>query len=91
VTRFDPRPGHLRVNTEVPVAPSLGRISAVETQPSVWAISEQAQTLYRISTQPTAPVAGTAVLTSSPVGLAVAETSIWVATADGNITQIGFS
>jgi hypothetical protein len=31
------------------------------------------------------------VLTSSPVGLAVAESSVWVATADGSITQIGFS
>jgi streptogramin lyase len=91
VTRFDPRPSFLRVNTDVSVAPSLGRISAVEAQASVWAISQQSQALYRISTQPSAPVTGTAVLTSSPVGLAVAESSVWVATADGTITQIGFS
>jgi hypothetical protein len=91
VTRFDPRPSHLAVNTEVPVAPSLGQISAVEAQSSVWAVSQQSQTLYRISTQPKAPVTGTVALASSPVGLAVAESSVWVATADGNITQIGFT
>ncbi len=90
VTRFDPRPSHLRVNTEVPVAPSLRQISAVEAQPSVWAISQRSHMLYRISTQPNAPITGTAALASSPVGLAVGETSVWVATADGNITQIGF-
>ncbi len=91
VTRFDPRPSFLRVNTSVPVAPSLGRINAIETKSSVWAISEQAQTLYQISTQPSAPVTGRAGFTSSPVGLAVAESSVWVATADGNVTQIGFA
>ena len=90
VTRFDPRPSVLRVNTDAPVAPALSQISAIESQPSVWAISGQSQTLYRISTQSGAPVTGTAVFASSPVALAVGESSVWVATADGNLTQIGF-
>ena len=54
------------------------------------AISQQSQTLYEISTQPNAPVTGNVVLASPPVGLAVADSSVWVATADGSLTQIGF-
>ena len=90
VTRFDPRLDHLRVNTEVPVAPSLKQISAVEGQSSVWAIGQRSQTLYRISTQARAPVTGTVTFASPPVALAVADASVWVATADGHVTQIGF-
>jgi hypothetical protein len=90
VTRFDPRTDHLKVNTDVAVAPSLGQVQAIETQSSVWAISQRSQMLYRISTQTGAPVMGTVRFASSPVALGVAESSVWVATADGNLTQIGF-
>jgi serine/threonine protein kinase len=89
VTRFDPRPGFLGVNADNPVAPSLDVIDAIESQPSVWATSKQAQTLYRVSTQKGAPVTGTVLFASAPVALAVANSSAWVATEDGNLTQIG--
>jgi serine/threonine-protein kinase len=89
ITRFDPRPGFLDVNTDNPIAPSLDAIDAIEGQPSVWATSKQAQTLYRSSTQTGAPVTGTVLFASAPVALAVAGSGVWVATADGNLTQIG--
>jgi serine/threonine-protein kinase len=89
VTRFDPRPSFLNVNTDASIAPSLDAISASEKQPSVWAISKQTQTLYRISTQTGAPVTGTARFASAPVALAVEGSSVWVATKDGNLAEIG--
>ena len=88
VTRFDPRPGFLDVNTDHALAPSLDAIAALEHQSSVWATSRQAQTLYRISTQSGGPVTGSVLFASAPVALAVADSSVWVATADGNLTQI---
>jgi serine/threonine-protein kinase len=89
VTRFDPRPSFLDVNTDNRIAPSLDAINAAEQQPAVWAISKQTQTLYRISTQTGAPVTGTVRFASAPVGLAVEGSSVWVATEDGNLTRIG--
>jgi serine/threonine-protein kinase len=90
VTRFDPRPSHLAVNTDVAVANSLDAINAIEGQPAVWAISKKTQTLYRISTQPSAPVTAKVRFASAPVALAVGRSSVFVATEDGNLTQIGF-
>jgi hypothetical protein len=89
VSRFDPRPGHLSVNTDIPVAPSLNGIAAVEGGSSVWAISKQTRTLYRISTASGAPITGRFALSSPPVALAASDTGVWVATADGGVAQFG--
>jgi hypothetical protein len=88
VTRFDPRPGHLAVNTDVKVAPALDAIAALEGGPAVWAISGQARGLYRLSTAPGARVSGRVTFASAPVALAFAGQYVWVATADGKLTQI---
>jgi hypothetical protein len=89
VTRFDPRPDHLSVNTDVPVAPSLDAISAVEGGSNVWAISKQTKTVYRISTASGAPITGRFAFSSPPVALAASDGGVWVATADGRVAQIG--
>jgi streptogramin lyase len=89
VTRFDPRPGHLSVNTDVNVAPSLDAIAAVEGGSSVWTISKQTKTLYEISTGPGAPIMRRVVLSSAPVALAASDGGVWVATTDGSVTEIG--
>jgi hypothetical protein len=90
VTVFDPRPDHLQVNREIAVAPELDGIVARENDPSVWAISRQTRTVYRISntTQPT--LTGTVVFSSPPVALVLAGQSVWVALQDGNLTQIRY-
>jgi hypothetical protein len=90
VTRFDPRPGFLNVNTDSRIAPSLDAIGAIENEPSVWVISKQARTLYRLSTGTGAPVTGTVRFAGAPVALAVTSSAVWVATGDGNLTAIGF-
>jgi hypothetical protein len=90
VTRFDPRPGSLNVNTDSRIAPSLDAIGAIENQPSVWTTSKQTRTLYRLSTQTGAPVTGTVRFAGAPVALAVTSSAVWVATGDGNLTAIGF-
>jgi streptogramin lyase len=88
VTRFDPRPDRLQVNSDLPVAPELDGIAAVEQQPSVWAISKRTMTLYRISNTSQPAVTGTVAFSSAPTALAVGERSVWVATGDGKVTQI---
>jgi streptogramin lyase len=90
VTRFDPRIGHLNVNADIPVARELDAIAAREKDPVVWATSKQTMSLYRISDTSQPSVTGTVVFTSPPVGLAVAQSSVWVATEDGSLTQIRF-
>jgi serine/threonine-protein kinase len=90
VTRFDPRPGVLHINTDNRIAPSLDAINAIENEPSVWATSKQTRTLYRLSTQTGAPVTGTVRFAAAPVALAVTSSAVWVATGDGNLTAIGF-
>jgi hypothetical protein len=89
VTRFDPRPGFLRVNTDVGLAPSLDAIAAIENGAAVWTISKQTKTLYRLSTAPGAPITGQARFGSAPVALAAADRGVWVASADGRVTEIG--
>ncbi|MBV8999492.1 MAG: hypothetical protein JO304_10550, partial [Solirubrobacterales bacterium] len=90
VTRFDPRFDHLKVNANISVAPELDAIAARENDTSVWATSKQTMTLYRISNTSLPSVTGKVVFTSPPVGLAVADNSVWVATQDGSLTQIRF-
>ena len=90
VTRFNPEPGFLSVNTDRPVAPALDAIAAQENDPFVWAISTQTKTLYQISTTAGAAVTGNVVFPSPPVALAVENRSVWVATEDGKVTQIRF-
>jgi hypothetical protein len=88
VTRFDPRPGFLDVNTDTPVAPELDAIAAVENAPAVWTISKQTRTLYRLSTAPGAPITGRVTFASAPVALAAMGGGVWVATQDGHAVEI---
>jgi hypothetical protein len=90
VTVFDPRPNHLQVNREVAVAPELDGIVARENDPSVWAISRQTRTVYRLSNTPQPTLTGTVVFSSPPVGLVLAGQSVWAALQDGNLTQIRY-
>jgi hypothetical protein len=90
VTRFDPRPGKLRVNADVAVAPQLDAIAATDPGPFVWAISKSRKTLYRVTNTSKPAVTGTVVFKSSPVALAVDADSVWVATQDHKVTQIRF-
>ncbi len=88
VTRFDPRPGYLRVNTDRTVAPELDAIAAVEGGSAVWTISKQTKTLYRLSISPGAPVSGTVTFSSPPVALAATDGGVWVATGDGKVARV---
>jgi hypothetical protein len=90
VTRFDPRPGRLRVNADVAIAPELDAIAATDPGPFVWAISKGRKTLYRVTNTSKPAVTGTVVFNSPPVALAVNANSLWVATRDRKVTQIRF-
>jgi serine/threonine protein kinase len=90
VTRFDPRPGQLRVNADVAVAPELDAIAATDPGRYVWAISKSQKTVYRISNASEPAVTGTIVFNSPPVALAVNAHSVWVATQDRKVTEIRF-
>jgi hypothetical protein len=90
VTVFDPRARSLGVTRQVAVAPELDGIYANEGDSSVWAISRQTKTLYRISNTAQPAVTGTVVFTTPPVALAAAGGSVWVATQDGSLTQIKY-
>ena len=88
VTRFDPRQGHLRVNATGHVANSLDAIAGVEGAPSIFAISKQSKTLYRISNTSQPSVTGTVTFRSAPGSLAVSDDLVWVTTADGKLVPI---
>jgi serine/threonine protein kinase len=90
VTRFDPRPGHLRVNADLAVAPELDAIAATDPSPFVWAISQSRRTVYRVTNTSKPAVTGTIVFNSPPVALAVDTDSVWIATQDRKVTQIRF-
>jgi ABC-2 type transport system ATP-binding protein len=90
VTAFDPRSSSLRVTRQLMIAPSLDGIYANENDSSVWAISKQTKTLYRISNTAQPSITGTVVFTSPPVALVVVAHSVWVATQDGNVTQVNY-
>jgi hypothetical protein len=90
VSRFDPRPGHSHVDADLAVAPELDAIAATDPGPFVWAISQSARTLYRVTNTSRPAVTGTVVFGSPPVALGVNSQSIWVATQDGRVTQIRF-
>jgi daunorubicin resistance ABC transporter ATP-binding subunit len=88
VTVFDPRLNDLRVNREITVAPELDGIYAAENDQSVWATSRQTKALYRISNTPQPSLTATVVFNSAPVAVALRGQSVWVATADGHLTQL---
>jgi hypothetical protein len=90
VTVFDARPGHQQVTRKIALAPGLDGIYANEGDPSVWAISRQTKALYRISNTAQPSLTGTVVFNSPPTSLVVVGRSVWVATQDGNLTQIGY-
>ena len=90
VTRFDPRPGHFRVNADVAVAPDLGAIAAAESTPVVWAVSKSQRTVYRVTAASTPATTGRIVFDSAPVALAAGAHSLWVATQDRKITEIRY-
>ena len=90
VTRFDPRPGELRVNADIAVAPELDAIAATDPGPFVWAISKSQKALYRVTNASNPAVTGTVVFNSPPVAIAVNANSVWVATQDHKVIQIRF-
>ena len=90
VTRFDPRPGQLRVNADIAVAPELDAIAATDPGPFIWAISMSQKTVYRVTNTSKPAVTGTIVFNSRPVALAVNPNSLWVATQDRKVIQIRF-
>jgi serine/threonine protein kinase len=90
VTRFDPRPGQLRVNADVAVASDLDGIAAAESSPFVWAVSKSQRTVYRMTTASTPALTGRIVFGSEPVALAADAHSLWVATQDRKVTEIRF-
>ncbi len=90
LTRFDPRPGQLRVNADIAVAPELDAITATDPGPFVWAMSTSQKTVYRVTNASKPTVTGTIVFNSAPVALAVNAHSVWVATQDRKVTQIRF-
>jgi serine/threonine protein kinase len=90
VTRFDPRSNKLRVNTDKAISSELDAIAATDPGPYVWAISNSAKTLYRITNTGSPAVTGTVAFGSPPVALALAGNSVWVATQDGKITEFRF-
>ncbi len=88
VTRFDPRTQFLHVVADVPTgASSLDALAAVEGRRAVWVASDSAQTVYRISVQ-TQRVTGRVSFAAPPVALAISGRYVWVATADGKLTQL---
>lgn len=90
VTVFDPRPDRLQVNRQIATGAPLDGIAAQENDPSVWAISRQTRTLYRIANTTQPSLIGTVVFSSPPVSLAVTGHSVWVAQQDGYLTQIRY-
>lgn len=91
LTRFDPRPGHLRINADINVSPAgLNGIAATDPSPFVWAISKSTRTLYRVTNTSQPAVTGTVVFHSPPVALALEANSVWVATQAGGVVQIRF-
>ena len=86
VTRFNPN--RLRVNADLAVAPELDAIAARDGGIWVWAISASTKTLYRISNTGTPAVTGTVVFGSEPLALTATTSSVWVATANGELIQI---
>ena len=90
VKRFNPRPGQLRVNADIAIAPELDAIAATDPGPFVWAISKRQKTLYRVTNASKPAVTGTIAFDSPPVAIAVNANSVWVATQDHKIIQIRF-
>jgi serine/threonine-protein kinase len=90
VTRFNPLPDQLRVNGDLTLPAKLDSIAATERSPFIWAISQGAMTLYRITNTSTPALTGTVVFPSPPIALATRGRSVWVATQDGKIIEVRF-
>jgi hypothetical protein len=88
ITRFDPRPGRLKVNAEVRAGSGVEAIAGIEGHRAVWAISGQDRSLYRISNESSPRVAGRVTFASPPVGLTLTGRNVWVATQDGRLVQL---
>ncbi len=89
LTRFDPRPGQLRINADINVSPDgLDGIAAVDPSPFVWTISKSARTLYRVTNTSHPSVTGRVVFHSPPEALVVEGNSVWVATQAGGVVQV---
>ena len=88
LTRFDPRPQRLRVVADIRTgAPELNAVAAVEGGGAVWALSPQSRTVYRVSRE-AERVTGRVSFGARPVALALDGPYVWVATADGLVTQL---
>jgi serine/threonine protein kinase len=90
VTRFDPRPGQLRVDADIRIAPKLDTIAGTDPGPFVWALSMSQKTVYRVTNTSKPTVTGRIVFNSAPVALAVSAHALWIATQDRNVTEIRF-
>jgi serine/threonine-protein kinase len=90
VTRFNPLPDQLRVNGDLTLPAKLDSIAATEKSPFIWAISQSAMTLYRVTNTSTPALTGTVVFPSPPIALATGGRSVWVATQDGKIIEVRF-
>jgi daunorubicin resistance ABC transporter ATP-binding subunit len=90
VTAFNPHLNELRVTRELTVGPELDGIYAAENNASVWAFSRQTRALYRISNTAQPSLTATIVFNSPPAAIVVIGRSVWVATQDGNLTQIQY-
>jgi serine/threonine protein kinase len=90
LTRFDPRPGQLRLSADIAVAPELDAVAATDPALFVWALSKSTKTLYRVTATGKTAVSGTVVFSSPPVALAVNANSVWVAMQNGEVVQIRY-
>jgi streptogramin lyase len=88
ITRFDPRPTKMGINTTKQLAADLSGITAADGGPYVWATSSTG--LYRLRSDGDGTGQQVASFNSPPVGVAVLSSSVWVATKDGKLTQIRF-
>ena len=90
MTRFNPVPDQLRVNGDLTLPAKLDAIAATERSPFIWAISQSAMTLYRVTNTSTPALTGTVVFPNPPIALATGGRSVWVATQGGKIIEIRF-
>jgi hypothetical protein len=90
LSRFNPLPDALHVNAKLPVSnpDPLDAVASTEDKTApIWGISATARALYRIRYVRPA-ITGAAVFASSPVSLAAAGPSVWVATGDGKLVEL---
>jgi serine/threonine protein kinase len=88
ISRFDPRPTKMGINTRQQITSALTGITAADGGPYVWATSQSG--LYKLAADGNGTGTEVARFTSPPVGVAVLSGSVWVATQDGKLSQIRF-